>query len=120
MNNNKALVLIDMQRKDGFSLENHATVIAHNVALPAAARERTIPVVYPRHINDNDLPPGEPLAADGKADSYRIGTYQVEIIEALAPHKGDMVIDKTRYSAFHKTDLDAQLKAKGIDTLIVT
>ena len=32
---------------------------------------------------------------------------------------GDVVIAKTRYSAFHGTSLDGLLKAKDVDTLVV-
>ncbi|MBS0408980.1 MAG: cysteine hydrolase [Proteobacteria bacterium] len=35
------------------------------------------------------------------------------------PAPGELVVPKTRYSAFHGTDLDAALKARGIDTLVV-
>ncbi len=35
------------------------------------------------------------------------------------PRAGEIVIGKTRYSGFYGTDLDATLKARGIDTLVV-
>ena len=35
------------------------------------------------------------------------------------PEAGELVIRKTRYSAFWDTDLDARLKALGVDTLVV-
>ncbi len=120
MNNNKTLVIIDMQGDDGFALENHGSVIANIARLLSEARAQHIPVVYTRHINDSDLPPGEPLSPDGGPASYRAGTYQVEILEALAPLANEWVFDKKRYSAFHQTDLDQHLKAQNIDTLIIT
>mgnify|MGYP003396748941 FL=1 len=122
MNNNNALLIIDMQQEDGFVLENLDTVVTHTAALLESARLRQVPVVYTRHINQadgSDLPRGEPRAADGGPSSYRAGTRQVEIIERLAPRPDELVVDKGRYSAFHRTDLDSQLKALGVDTLIV-
>ncbi|MGO4313069.1 isochorismatase family cysteine hydrolase [Pseudomonas sp. KB_15] len=122
MNNNSALLIIDMQQEDGFVLENFATVVAHTAALLATARRQRMPVIYTRHINQadgSDLPPGEPLAADGGPGSYRAGTRQVEIIESLMPQSGELIIDKGRYSAFHRTDLDTRLKALEVDTLII-
>ncbi|EJM59656.1 nicotinamidase-like amidase [Pseudomonas sp. GM49] len=122
MNNNSALLIIDMQQEDGFVLENFATVVAHTAALLATARRQRMPVIYTRHINQadgSDLPPGEPLAADGGPGSYRAGTRQVEIIESLTPQSGELIIDKGRYSAFHRTDLDTRLKALEVDTLII-
>lgn len=122
MNNKNALLIIDMQQEDGFVLENLDTVVTHTAALLDTARRQRVPVIYTRHINQadgRDLPRGEPRAADGGPSSYRAGTRQVQIIERLAPEPDDRVIDKGRYSAFHRTDLDARLKTLEIDTLIV-
>ena len=122
MNNKNALLIIDMQQEDGFVLENVDTVVTHIAALLDTARRQRVPVIYTRHINQadgSDLPRGEPRAADGGPSSYRAGTRQVEIIEHLAPQPDELIIDKGRYSAFHHTDLDARLKALGVDTLIV-
>jgi nicotinamidase-related amidase len=122
MNNNNALLIIDMQQEDGFVLENLDRVVAHTTALLDTARRQRMPVIYTRHINQadgSDLPHGEPLAADGGPGSYRAGTRQVEIIEDLAPLPGEWIFDKGRYSAFHRTDLDARLKALEVNTLII-
>ncbi|UVM07231.1 isochorismatase family cysteine hydrolase [Pseudomonas laurylsulfatiphila] len=122
MNNNNALLIIDMQQEDGFVLENVDRVLAHTAALLDTARHQRMPVIYTRHINQadgSDLPHGEPLAADGGPGGYRAGTRQVEIIESLTPQSGELIIDKGRYSAFHRTDLDARLRAMEVDTLIV-
>ncbi len=35
------------------------------------------------------------------------------------PLAGELVVAKTRYSGFFRTDLDARLRARGIDTLVV-
>ncbi|KPH01546.1 isochorismatase [Pseudomonas sp. RIT-PI-q] len=123
MNNKNALLIIDMQQEDGFVLENLDTVVSHTAALLDTARRQRVPVIYTRHINKadgRDLPRGEPRAADGGPSSYRAGTRQVQIIECLAPQPDELIIDKGRYSAFHRTDLDARLKTLEIDTLIVS
>jgi nicotinamidase-related amidase len=39
--------------------------------------------------------------------------------EAVAPEPGDIVVRKTRVGAFSTTDLDHQLRSRGIDTLIL-
>jgi len=122
MNNKNALLIIDMQQEDSFVLENFDAVITNTSTLLDAARRQQIPVIYTRHINSaegSDLPRGEPRAADGGPSSYRAGTRQVEILPQLTPHSGECVLDKGRYSAFHRTDLDARLKASGIETLII-
>jgi nicotinamidase-related amidase len=55
--------------------------------------------------------PGEEAicrADESGADYYRI-----------FPRPGDIEIQKLLYDSFHGTDFDAQLRARGIDTLIV-
>ena len=54
---------------------------------------------------------GDALAADGPA---------TQVHDALAPHDGDIVVRKTRVGPFLTTDLDAQLRSRGIDTLVLT
>jgi nicotinamidase-related amidase len=123
MNNKNALLIIDMQQEDGFVLENIDTVVANTAALLDTARLTRAPVIFTRHINQadgSDMPRGEPRATDGGPSSYRAGTRQVQILERLAPRPEEWVLDKSRYSAFHRTDLDARLNALGIDTLTIT
>lgn len=122
MNNKNALLIIDMQQEDSFILENFGTVLANATALLDTAREQQAPVIFTRHINQadgSDMPPGEPRSGDGGPSSYRSGTRQVQILEQLAPLPTERVIDKGRYSAFHRTGLDARLKALGVRTLTV-
>jgi len=47
-------------------------------------------------------------ADDGGADFYR-----------LAPRSGDITVEKPLFDGFHATDLDAQLRARGIETLVL-
>lgn len=42
-----------------------------------------------------------------------------EVVEPLAPEPGDRIYTKWRYSAFHQSDLLADLRALGRDQLIV-
>ncbi|WP_285436234.1 isochorismatase family cysteine hydrolase [Pseudomonas sp. fls2-241-R2A-110] len=123
MNNKNALLIIDMQQEDGFVLENIDTVVANTAALLDTARLAQVPVIFTRHINQadgSDMPRGEPRATDGGPSSYRAGTRQVQILERLAPQPEEWVLDKSRYSAFHRTDLDSRLKTLGVDTLIIS
>ncbi|MBT8767665.1 cysteine hydrolase family protein [Metapseudomonas boanensis] len=123
MRNDIAYLIIDMQQEDGFHLQDFEAVIDNCAKLIDAARAASIPIIYTRHINNadaSDLPPGEPLDALGRPASYCAGTRQVEILPRLAPQPGDPVIDKPRYSAFHRTELDAQLKRLGVSRLMVS
>ena len=44
---------------------------------------------------------------------------ETQIHERVAPRAGDIVVRKVRVGAFSTTDLDAQLRARGITTLII-
>jgi len=48
------------------------------------------------------------------------GTHEAEIVEAVGPQPGDLVIEKRTYSPFVDTDIDAQLRDRGIERLYVT
>jgi ureidoacrylate peracid hydrolase len=47
------------------------------------------------------------------------GTWDFEIVEALAPQPSDTVIVKSRYSGFHGTDLDSLLRGRGVRYLLI-
>lgn len=89
--------------------------------LLAFARDRSIPVIFTRIV----------YAADGsdaslwcrKVPRLRDLTEDApesQVVDALAPRAGEIVIRKTQASAFFGTHLGACLVALGVDTLIVT
>ena len=45
------------------------------------------------------------------------GTWDYALVEKLRPQPGDIVIGKSRYSAFYNTNLDSTLRARGVKTL---
>jgi len=45
------------------------------------------------------------------------GTWDFEIVDALQPCRGDLVVLKTRYSGFAGTTLDSNLRVRGIRNL---
>jgi len=48
-----------------------------------------------------------------------VGTPGAEIIGALAPQRGELIIPKRRYSAFFATQLDLCLREMGITELVL-
>jgi nicotinamidase-related amidase len=75
----------------GFNETDYANVPAHNTNLAAAAAGR--------HLFHDD-----PVT---------------QVHPRLAPQEGDIVVRKSRVSAFSTTDLDRQLRERGIDTLVL-
>ena len=47
-------------------------------------------------------------------------TWNRDIVAALVPQPGDLVITKPTFGGFHRTELDETLRAAGIDTLVFT
>jgi nicotinamidase-related amidase len=53
-------------------------------------------------------------------DLYTEATPAAELHDALDVAADDLIVNKTRYGAFHGTDLAQQLRQRGIDTVIVS
>ncbi|MEU9796534.1 cysteine hydrolase [Streptomyces sparsogenes] len=88
------------------------------------ARAADIPVIYVVIA----LRPGFPevgtrnraLTAIAQAGLYVEGAPGTEIHPEVAPRPGDVVVTKRRASAFSGSDLDVVLRARGIDSLVLT
>ena len=97
----------------------------------AAARRAGLLVVHTRegHRPDlSDCPPAKRLRApEGRriGDPGPMGRILVRgepghgIVEALAPLPGEPVVDKPGKGAFHATDLEAVLRNRGVEALLV-
>ena len=60
-------------------------------------------------------------APDGRPSRILVrDTWNTDIVDELEPHADDVVLYKTRFSGFYKTDLDERLRAIGAKHLIVT
>lgn len=136
-----AVVMIDMQRDflepGGFgeSLGNDVSLLGKAVgpcrALLEAMRARGVLIIHTREGHRPDLSDAPRAKVERGAPSMRIGAPGPmgrilirgekghDLIEALAPRKGEPVIDKPGKGAFYATDLGAILHHTGIETLIV-
>ena len=47
------------------------------------------------------------------------GTPGARVIDEIAPQKGDIIVEKTRYSGFYKTELEKILSDRGIKQLVI-
>lgn len=71
-------------------------------------------------LTDTDMD----LGAGGSPDKpikprFYAGSQDSQIAAELAPVEGDKVIPKHRWNSFFGTDLDMQLRVRGIDTIII-
>ena len=60
---------------------------------------------------------GARVAARGMA--LHNGSPSTAVHDRVAPEPGDIIVRKVRVGAFSTTDLDAQLRERGVDTLIL-
>jgi nicotinamidase-related amidase len=75
-------------------------------------------------FTDEDLeamPEGAPMARVKAlpAGSMSADSPATQVDERVAPQEGDIVVRKKRVGAFGTTDLDEQLRARGVDTLVL-
>lgn len=123
-----ALVNIDLANAwtrpgSPFSCDGMDVAIPGVQRLLAAARARTIPVVFTTTAYAVTEGPNTDMGIwhhKIPLEALQLGTEAVAIDERIAPESGEQVIVKKRASAFHGTHLSGFLKAAGVDTVIVT
>jgi nicotinamidase-related amidase len=71
-------------------------------------------------LTDTDMDLGSTAAANAviKPRFYG-GSKESEIAPELAPIAGDVVVPKHRWNSFFQTDLDLQLRVRGIETIVI-
>lgn len=101
-----ALLIVDAQNEtfDDASPVYKATELLENLqSLVGKARLAKVPVVFVQHNN-------EVLVS---------GTHDWEIHPSISPKAGETVVQKRNADAFQDTNLQEELKAKGIQHVIV-
>ena len=130
-----ALLVVDMQN-DFVSPEGHFARNGKDVAritriiptlkrLVEAARAAGVLVVYTRQTTLPGLASDTPAwlyfkTRDGKTPDYTVaGTWGADFIPELEPPREAVVVEKHRPSSFLGTELDAVLRARGIESIVV-
>jgi nicotinamidase-related amidase len=129
-----ALIVVDIQTdfaspagllgRHGVDMSVAEPAIDNIETLIAAARKAGAEVAFMRVVTRPEtdsnalkalyarrgMPGGQGICRtdDGGADYYRV-----------KPQAGDIEIEKLMFDSFHGTDLDAQLRARGIETLVI-
>ncbi|MFG2944374.1 hydrolase [Streptomyces adustus] len=118
-----ALVVIDLQAgivAAPTQPYGGAEVVARTVELADAFRAQDLPVVLVRvsfGADGADLVPGRTEA--GRPGGTRPEGWDV-IVPELAGHSGDITVTKHNWGAFHGTDLDVQLRRRGVTQIVLT
>ena len=130
-----ALFVVDIQRDfaapDGFfgkvssDMSTMEPAIDAVVAIIPAARRAGLKLVFMRVVTRDETDPAvllrlmERRGRAGGAVLCRAGTPGADYYR-VTPEPGDIQIEKIRFDSFIETTLDEQLRANGIDTIIVT
>ncbi len=107
-------------------------IIPNMQRLIAGARKTGMTVFYPSgaHADDGsdtvarltdtdmELRPIDNARQTIKPGFYK-GSTDAEVAPEIAPATGDVFIPKNRWNSFHQTNLDLQLRVRGIDTIII-
>lgn len=124
MGNRPALLLVDMI--NGFTHSDCrlgmdcAAVVAANAELLKLFRSLGLPVYYTTVVYRSD---DQATVFRGRVNDLNVLTPKsnwVKIDDRLAKKRGEVLIEKQWASSFHKTDLDEQLRAAGVNSLVVT
>ena len=92
--------------------------LAATAEILAAARAAGVPVFYTAQTGDQSTDE-RGLQGELWGRGMTSAPEDTAIVDAVAPHAGDAVIVKHRYSAFAKSDLAERLAALGRDQLVV-
>ncbi|EGI75643.1 pyrimidine utilization protein B [Hylemonella gracilis] len=143
---NTALIVVDMQNayaslggyvdSAGFDISGAQGTIASIGRCIAAARQAGVLVVYlqngwdaryveaggpqsPNYYKSNAL---KTMRAKTELSGKFLakGGWDYELVDALKPAPGDIVVPKPRYSGFFNSALDSTLRGRGIRNLVFT
>lgn len=98
-------------------------IVPRLIRLIEEARRIALPIIYIKttHSEWTDSPSWIYRKSQEKAlTTCREGSWGAEFYDGISPRPDERVVIKHRYSAFINTDLNTVLKAKGIESVLVT
>lgn len=116
-----ALIVVDMI-KDNIGMHSELNpssefvkIIPNIQKLLRGFRKRNLPIIF---ANDSFLEGDFLFSGRMKTHAIR-GTSGTQVITEFGPEPTDTILEKRRFSAFFKTDLDMTLRLWKIDTIVV-
>jgi nicotinamidase-related amidase len=117
-----ALVVIDLQKGIvGRPTVPYAAeaVVRNAAALAAAFRKNGMPVFLVRVTPSPDWKDALRPIADAAMPAQTPPPGWAEIVPEMGPKQGDFVITKRQWGAFYGTDLDLQLRRRGLAAIVL-
>ncbi|MGW5335690.1 hydrolase [Streptomyces bauhiniae] len=118
-----ALVVIDLQAGiTAMPVRPHsaADVVARSAELADAFRARDLPVVLVRVSFAADGADAVPGRTERQARGLSFPEGWDVIVDELTGHAGDILVTKHNWSALFGTDLEVQLRRRGVTQIVLT
>ncbi len=119
-----ALLVMDLQANIVTRFADSGALLERTATLIAAARAARVPVIYVvvgfRPGYPEVSPRNQSFSAIAGTGMFTASPPGSDIVPAVRPQPEDVVIVKHRVGAFSGTDLDMILRARGIETLVLT
>jgi len=114
---NTALIVIDLQKGivDGNFIHPIGEVIDRTRALIDVFRSKNLAVVL---VNVEGRSPGR--TEQGPRGNTSLSAGWTDLLPQLGQQSSDIVVTKRSWGAFATTDLERQLKARGVSQVVVT
>ena len=123
LNPTVALVVIDLQYGIvGLPVAPHsaAEVVARSALLAERFRAASAPVVLVRVSHEPDGGSALGSRVDQPLGSPNLDPRWSRLVDELAIQPTDLVITKRQWGAFHGTELDSQLRRRGVTNIVLT
>jgi len=121
-----AVVVVDMQngfcKPDGSLYAPGSEEAIGPVAdIVSRARDAGVQIVYTRDVHPPDQFEDNHYYDEFERWGEHVveGSWEAEIVDELEVREADHVVEKHTYNAFHGTELDGWLTARGIDGLVI-
>jgi|UniRef100_A0AAU3HY34 nicotinamidase-related amidase len=118
-----ALVLIDLQHgivgNPGLAPHAAADVVERSVRLADAFRGHGLPVVLVRVTAAADGADAVPGRIDGQGPGRSFPEGWDVLVDEVTGHPEDITVTKRNWGAFYGTDLDLQLRRRGITQIVL-
>jgi nicotinamidase-related amidase len=116
-----ALVMVDLQRGIARDTQPYAAddVVSRAAELGAALRAAGATIVWVRVDNHPDGRDRLRPTTDNPAAERPRSPDHAELMPGLRRDSADLVITKRGWSAFHGTELDLQLRRRGVRTIVL-
>lgn len=119
-----AVLVLDYQVGVASMLSEPEPLLARARSVLEAARAAELPVVYvvvQFRPGYPEISPRNTLMTDRikRSGRFLVGSPEVQVVPAVTPREGDVVVTKHRIGALSGTELDALLRSRQIETLVL-